>query len=314
MTVLLNYAEKIFDYFLEFGANLEYIDEFYAISKKIKDLLKLKQEEKNADKYNLDGDIIFSNVTIFADNQEILKNLNFIIKKGEKVAIVGENGSGKSLLSKAILGMNEYTGNIYINNHNIKRLNKNNIREYIDLIQGDSYLFKGSIIENINLNNEIKKNIKSVFKDCEIYDDIQRFKEKENTLIGERGVKLSGGQKQRIAIARSLIKDKPIFIFDEALNKIDNKTKEKILLNLTNNYKDKTMLFINHDLNILKHVDKILYIDNNTTTLEKINGEFFNVGLDNSVNSTFKNENDKTLSYIKKIIEMNEKIGAMDET
>jgi len=262
----------------------------------------------------LDGDIIFSNVTIFADNQEILKNLNFIIKKGEKVAIVGENGSGKSLLSKAILGLNEYTGNIYINNHNIKRLNKNNIREYIDLIQGDSYLFKGSIIENINLNNEIKKNIKSVFKDCEIYDDIQRFKEKENTLIGERGVKLSGGQKQRIAIARSLIKDKPIFIFDEALNKIDNKTKEKILLNLTNNYKDKTMLFINHDLNILKHVDKILYIDNNTTTLEKINGEFFNVGLDNSVNSTFKNENDKTLSYIKKIIEMNEKIGAMDET
>ena len=236
------------------------------------------------------------------------------VPKGEKVAIVGENGSGKSLLSKAILGLNEYTGNIYINNHNIKRLNKNNIREYIDLIQGDSYLFKGSIIENVNLNNEIKKNIKNVFKDCEIYDDIQRFKEKENTLIGERGVKLSGGQKQRIAIARSLIKDKPIFIFDEALNKIDNKTKEKILLNLTNNYKDKTMLFINHDLNILKHVDKILYIDNNTTTLEKINGEFFNVGIHNSVNSTFKNENDKTLSYIKKIIEINEKIGAMDET
>ena len=132
------------------------------------------------------------------------------------------------------------------------KLSKENIREYIDLVQGDSYLFKGTILENVLLDNKEKieqKVINKVFKDSELYDDIQRFEEKENTLVGEKGTKLSGGQKQRVAIARSLIKNKPIIVFDEAINKIDNNTKEKILVNLVQKYNDKTMIFITHNLN-----------------------------------------------------------------
>lgn len=271
ITVLLNYAEKIFDYFLQLGANLESIDEFYAVSKKISKMLKLKEEGNDKDSFELNGDIIFSNVSILTGNKSMLKDLNFIIQKGEKVAILGDNGSGKSLLSKAILGFNEHSGNIYINNHNINRLNKSNIREYIELVDGNSYLFKGTILENVLLKNSKANNIENVLKDTEIYDDIQRFEEKENTLVGEKGAKLSGGQRQRISIARTLANNKPIVIFDEALNKIDNNTKEKILLNLINKYNEKTMIFITHDLKITEYVDKVIYIENNTTTVKKTN-------------------------------------------
>ncbi len=234
-------------------------------------MLKLKEETKNKESYNLNGDIIFSNVSIFTGNRSMLKDLNFMIKKGEKVAILGDNGRGKSLLSKAMLGFNEHNGNIYINNHNINRLNKSNIREYIELVDGNSYLFKGTILENVLLKNNITNSLENIFRDCEIDDDIQRFEEKENTLVGEKGTKLSGGQKQRISIARTLVNNKPIIIFDEALNKIDNNTKEKILVNLVNKYNEKTMIFITHDLKITEYVDKVIYIENNTTTVKKIN-------------------------------------------
>lgn len=268
---MLNYAEKIFDYFLQLGANLESIDEFYAVSKKITKMLKLKEEGNDKDSFELNGDIIFSNVSILTGNKSMLKDLNFIIQKGEKVAILGDNGSGKSLLSKAILGFNEYNGNIYINNHNTKRLNKSNIREYVELVDGNSYLFKGTILENVLLKNGETDNLDKILKDVEIYDDIQRFEEKEKTFVGEKGTKLSGGQRQRISIARTLVNDKPTVIFDEAFNKIDNNTKEKILVNLINKYNEKTMIFITHDLKITEYVDKVIYIENNTTTVKNTN-------------------------------------------
>ena len=261
-------------------------------------MLNLSEENKNMNSYNLDGDIIFSNVSVYAEDKLMLKNLNFIVNKGEKIAIIGDNGSGKSLLSKAILGFNDYDGNIYINNHNVNRLDKSKIREYIDLVQGDSYLFNGTIAENVLLDNKDKierKLMNKVLKDCEIYEDIQRFNEKENTLVGEKGAKLSGGQKQRVAIARSLIKDKPIIIFDEAVNKIDNHTKVKILINLVQRYNEKTMIFITHDLSIIEYVDRIIYIDENTTTVGK-HKELIN-----------------KCSKYRKLIKLNNGIGAKDE-
>ena len=101
-----------------------------------------------------------------------------------------------------MLGFYDYDGNIYINNHNLKISNKSNIRKYLELILGESYLFSGSILENISLlkNHNIEK-IEEVSKNCEIYYDITRFKEHYKTLIGENGVKLSGGQKQKIGRA-----------------------------------------------------------------------------------------------------------------
>ena len=259
-------AEKIFDYIYTFGDNLEIIDNFQVVNKKISKLLQLKEEEKGNYLYDLNGGIIFSNVSIYIDNQVILKDINFIIEHGEHVAIIGENGSGKSILVKTILGFYKYDGNIYINNHNIKRLNKEDIRKYVELILGESYMFSGSILENIKLDNEIDNNtLEQTAINCDIKEDIDRFKEGYNTLIGEKGTKLSGGQKQRICVARGLINNKPILILDEALNKLDIKTRSNILSKLDTKYNDRTIIFVSNNLEIINYVAKIIYIDGNTT-------------------------------------------------
>lgn len=266
LSAIMTLTDKIFNCFLNFGANLEIIDDFYVVTKKINKLLNLKEEDKENEKYNLDGDIIFSKVTIYIDKMPVLENLNFIIKKGEKIAIIGDNGSGKSIVAKTILGFYDYDGNIYINNHNIKRLNKNDIRKNVELILGETYLFSGSILENISLHKKISMNkIQKIAKECEIESDIRKFKDKYDTLVGEKGVKLSGGQKQRIALARGLINDKPIIILDEALNKVDNITRTNILNNLKNKYQDKTIILVSNNLEIIDCVDNVIYINKKTT-------------------------------------------------
>lgn len=258
-------AERIFDCIYSFGDNLDTIDDFQIVTKKLNQLLKLKEEIRENELYDLNGEIIFSNVTIYVNSQIILKDINFIISKGEKVAIIGENGSGKSILAKTILGFYKYDGNIYINNHNIKRLNKENIRKYVELVLED-YMFSGSILQNIELDKDIKQEVlEQVLLDCDIKDDINEFKEGYNTQIGEKGIKLSGGQKQRICLARTLVSDKPILVLDEGLNKLDNKTRANVLSRLTGNYSDKTIIFVSNDLEILNYVSSIIYIDGKTT-------------------------------------------------
>lgn len=270
-------AEKIFNCIYTFGDNLDVIDNFKVVTKKINKLLQLKEENKENNSYDLNGKIIFSNVSIYIDNQIILKNVNFIIKQGEHVAIIGENGSGKSILAKTILGFYKYDGNIYINNHNIKRLNKEDIRKYVELILGESYMFSGSILENIKLDNDVdKRKLKQTSIDCDIKDDIDRFEKGYNTLIGEKGTKLSGGQKQRVCLARSLINNKPILILDEALNKLDNKTRGNILSNLENKYNNRTIIFISNNLEIINYVSNIIYIDGKTT-LKGTHDELLNI-------------------------------------
>lgn len=267
LVALHDLTEKIFDCIYSFGNNLDTIDDFQVVTKKINNLLHLKEENKENHVYDLNGEIIFSNVSIYIDNQTILKDINFIIKQGQNIAIIGDNGSGKSVLAKTILGFYKYDGNIYINNHNIKRLNKEDIRKYVELVLGETYMFSGSILENIKLDNEIETNtLEKIVIDCDLKEDINKFENNYNTLIGENGIKLSGGQKQRIAIARSLISDKPILILDEALNKLDNKTRCNILTNLKNNYSNKTIIIISNNLEIINYADNIIYIDGKTTS------------------------------------------------
>lgn len=266
LMALHSLAEKIFDCMYTFGENLEVIDDFQVVTKRIRKLLQLKEEAKENYLYDLNGKIIFSNVSIYVDDKMILRDINFIINKGDNVAVIGENGSGKSIIAKTILGFYKYDGNIYINNHNIKRLNKEDIRKYVELILGESYMFSGSILENIKLNTDTNMNkIEKTTQDCEIREDIRRFEDGYNTLIGEKGAKLSGGQKQRICIARSLATDKPILIFDEALNKLDNKTRGNILSNLVNKYESKTIILMSNNLEIIDYANNIIYIDGKTT-------------------------------------------------
>lgn len=266
LTAYLNFTSKLFNCFLTLGANLECISDFTIVAKKLNTLYRLKEEEKDKKEYDLDGNIIYCNVSLEIENQVILKDINFIINKGEKIAIVGDNGSGKSVLIKSILGFYDYTGNIYINNHNINRINRKNIRQYIELLHGESFLFSGELLENIKLRNKYDETkLNKLLNECELVEEINEFEEKINTIIGENGIKLSGGQKQRIALARTLYQDKSIILIDEGLNKLDNTTRLKVLENLYWKNKEKTILFATHNMEILKYVDRVIFTNNCTT-------------------------------------------------
>lgn len=230
--------------------------------------MSLEEETNENHSYDLNGDILFHNVSIGLTKKTILSNLNFAIKRGEKVAIFGENGSGKSTLAKAILGFYPIQGNIYLNYHNTKQLDKSNIREYIDFVSGEADLFGGTVLENIELGSRItEKRIIKASQEAEIYQDIKRFEEGYQTVIGEKGVKLSGGQKQRILITRALIRNKPVIIFDNAFSKLDNNTSNKIFQNLKNNYPETTMIFITHKLEIGEYVDNIIKLEEGTSKI-----------------------------------------------
>lgn len=240
-----------------FGENLETINTFLVVKGKIKNLNKLKEETQENHFYDLDGEITFHNVSIKIENQPILSNFNLAIKKGEKIAVLGENGSGKSILAKAILGFYPVEGNIYFNYHNSKQLNHSNIRKYVDFISGEADLFTGTILDNIELDKKAtNEELIKVEKEVQMYQEIKQFDQEEQTTVGEKGVKLSGGQKQRILIARALLRNKPIMIFDNAFSKLDNKTSDKIFQNLKENYPQTTMIFITHKSEIETYVER----------------------------------------------------------
>ncbi len=269
LSALILFANKILNCLYSFGEKLEIIDNYLVVKQKVKKLLSLKEESNGNYYYDLDGDILFHNVNINISKKEILSNLNFTIKKGEKVAIIGENGTGKSSLAKAMLGFYKVDGRIYFNYHNIEGINNANIRDYVDFTLGDADLFSGSILENIKLYKEVEeKDIEAVVKDAGIYADIKGLEEGYETLVGEKGVKLSGGQKQRILIARCLYRNKPIMIFDNAFSKLDNKTKDEVLKNLVKKYPQNTMIFITHNSEIENYVDRIIKIEGGTNSNE----------------------------------------------
>lgn len=259
LTALLLFANKILNTIYSFGENIEVFDNFLIINKKIKRLLALEEEKNLKDSYQLNGDIVFSNVSIEVANKKMVSNLNFVIQKGEKIAIIGENGSGKTMLAKAILGFIPVKGDIYLNHHNIKKLNPSNIREYVDFISGEADLFTGTILDNIVLHQKgAEKQLIKVSKEAEILEDIKQFEKGYETTVGEKGIKLSGGQKQRILLARACLRNKPIMIFDNAFCKLDNQTANQIFENLKIKYPKTTMIFITHKQEIRNYIDKVL--------------------------------------------------------
>ena len=271
LTALILLSDKILWCLYSFGENLEVVDTFFVVRKKIKALMDLKEETENNYHYNLDGEIVFHNVSINISEREILRNLNFCIKKGEKVAIIGENGTGKSMIARAIIGIGNIEGDMYLNYHNVKQLDKSNIREYIEYISGEGDVFIGTITENILLwEKKSQEELENVIKEVAFDKDIKQLEQGYQTLIGEKGVKLSGGQKQRILIARALMRKKPIMIFDNAFSKLDGKTSNQILKNLTLHYPETTMIFITHKPEIRNYVDKCINIRNKTSAIEKI--------------------------------------------
>lgn len=205
----------------------------------------------NFENYPIKGDIEFRNVSYVYPNTGIkaLDNLSFKIKAGESLAIMGKTGSGKSTIALLLCRLIDPTeGEILIDGKNLKEHNLDNYRNFIGYIPQESYLFSDSIENNIGfaIDNPSHEKVVEYAQIADVHKNIVEFKEQYKTLVGERGVMLSGGQKQRICIARALIKDPNIIIFDDSLSALDTETEQNILENIDRKISNATSIIITH--------------------------------------------------------------------
>ena len=228
---------------------------------------KIKDEgTKTIDIKSADGfEIKYKNIE-FAYNRKkntVFKNLNFTVAKNEKLAVAGESGSGKTTIVNLLLRFYEPTsGSIYINGIDIKDLTLKSLRSLITVVSQETYLFNGTIKENLLHANEDadEKKLIDACKAANIHSFIQSLPEGYNTKVGERGLNFSGGQRQRIAIARAVLKNSPIVVLDEATSSVDTENENEIKQSLNHLLRNRTSITIAHRLNTIENSDRILVL------------------------------------------------------
>ena len=234
------------------------INEFLLTSPVIKD-------NPGLTNHKMEGNILFENVNFTYPHTGIyaIRNFNLEIKKGEKVAIVGKTGSGKSTIAQLLLRMYDTdTGTISYDNKELKNIPLQNMRSQLSYVPQDVFLFSDTVRNNIKFGkaNATDDEVNNAAKQASIYNEISLFAEGMETIVGERGVTLSGGQKQRISIARAMIKDPTIVIFDDCLSAVDARTEKTILTNLYDYLQNKTAIIITHRIFSLFNFDKIIVL------------------------------------------------------
>jgi len=224
----------------------------------------IKSNEDDASLEDFSTSIDFNNVSFRYDNEDVIKNLSLIIKKGETVALVGQSGSGKSTIANLISRFYDISeGEIRVDGKNIKEVNLKSLRKLIGLVTQDSILFNDSIKNNLLIGKE-DANDQEIIQALKIANAWEFVKELPETIennIGDSGNKLSGGQKQRLSIARAVLKNPPIMILDEATSALDSESENLVQIALDNVMKNKTSLVIAHRLSTIQKADNILVLD-----------------------------------------------------
>ncbi|MFV8337555.1 ABC transporter ATP-binding protein [Flavobacterium sp. RSP29] len=244
------------------------VQEAEASQKRLNEFLKIEPEikNKNLNKSVIEGSISFENVSYTYEDTNIkaLQNISFTVKKGETLAILGKTGSGKSTILSLISRMYDVTdGKITIDGSEISTVNLFDLRNSIGIVPQDAFLFSDSIKNNIMFGKEnaTVQEVESAAKSAVVHDNIMGFNKQYETVLGERGITLSGGQKQRVSIARAIIKNPPILLFDDCLSAVDTETEETILNNLYEICKDKTTIIVSHRVSSAKNADRIIIIE-----------------------------------------------------
>jgi ABC-type transport system involved in Fe-S cluster assembly fused permease/ATPase subunit len=200
----------------------------------------------------------------YPNRDTIIKSLNLEFKHGTKTALVGRSGAGKSTIIRILCHLHKFnSGDIFLNNTNTKSLSEHEIRSLISIIPQEISLFSESIYYNISYGSENAtfSSVVSAAKNAQIHDYIMSLEKGYDTHIGERGVTLSGGEKQRLAIARALVRDAPIIIFDEATSSLDSHTESAFQNVLSDHLKDKTTLIVAHRLSTIINCDNIIFLE-----------------------------------------------------
>jgi ABC-type transport system involved in Fe-S cluster assembly fused permease/ATPase subunit len=243
-------------------ANIENMFDLMALSSKVTDLADAAELKVTQ------GHIRFDQICFdYQSDRQILKNISFDIKPGEKVAIVGASGAGKSTLVKLLFRFYDPTqGRITIDGQDIRMVSQESLRGAIGIVPQDTVLFNSSIFDNIRYGKPeaSDEDVHNAIRMAHLETFIKQLPDGVNTMVGERGLKLSGGEKQRVAIARTILKRPPILLFDEATSSLDSKSERSILAALREIAEGHTSLVIAHRLSTIVDADRIVVLDQGT--------------------------------------------------
>ena len=244
------------------------IQEAEASQKRVNEFLKIEPEIKNnVNEHSvIKGEIEFKNVSFTYEDTKIeaLKNVSFKVNKGETLAILGKTGSGKSTILSLITRLYDVeSGSVLMDSKKIAEVNLFDLRKSIGIVPQDAFLFSDTIKNNIKFGkyNATDEEVVEIAKKAVVHNNIIQFTNHYDTILGERGVTLSGGQKQRVSIARAIIKNPQILLFDDCLSAVDTETEEQILNNLLEISNDKTTIIVSHRVSSAKNADTILILD-----------------------------------------------------
>ena len=285
VTTFIATVRRIIEFSEQFQRGLTGIERFLEI---MDSDIEIFDEPDAIDLVSPKGDISIKDVAFEYpdDHNKVFKNLNISIKSGEKIAIVGPSGGGKTTLCNLIPRFYDVSqGEIEIDGTNIKRFTLKSLRSAIGMVQQDVYLFSGTVFENISYGKPgaSLEEVIDAAKRAGAHEFIEKLKDGYDTYVGERGVKLSGGQKQRISIARVFLKNPPIIILDEATSALDNESEFAVAKSLAKLSEGRTTITIAHRLSSIRNADRILVLTengiveegNHTELLEK-KGMYYN--------------------------------------
>ena len=262
------YVMKIMDHVSQINNLLFQMQQQIVAGDKIMRFMDCKTKIKDGKKTAKDidkPDIEFENVTLELGGKKVLDNINLSIPYGKKVGIVGATGSGKSILLKSIVRVNDVNdGQIKMNGTNVKEYKTAELREKISYVFQDAFLFSNTIDSNIAFSNPDvdERRVRECAKRAMADDFINELSDGYQTIVGEKGFGLSGGQKQRVSIARAMLKDAPVFVFDDSTSALDAETERKLLENLRTYYKERTILIAAHKMSSVVDCDEIIYLSN----------------------------------------------------
>ncbi|HET6785883.1 MAG TPA: ABC transporter ATP-binding protein [Erysipelotrichaceae bacterium] len=266
--VFLSYESMILWPIRNIGRILSDLGKMMVSLRRLKEIFDEPMEDiESGDIVDIKGDIVFEHVRFqYEDgNQPVLEDVSFTIKEGETLAILGPTGSGKSSLVHLLTRLYDYnSGSIKLNGHELNTIQKKHLRHNIGIVLQEPFLFSKTILENIRLAqpNADENAVKKAAEMAAVHRVIHEFDLGYKTLVGEKGVTLSGGQKQRIAIARTILNQTPILIFDDSLSAVDTHTDEKIRHALKERAAGVTTLIITHRVASAMQADKIIILEN----------------------------------------------------
>ena len=242
--------------------SIDRLESILSVTPKVKDT----PSSISLSKEQVKGQITAQNLSYTYPGSKIaaLQNVNFTIKPGETVAIVGPIGSGKSTLANALPRLLDIeAGQLFLDDYDITQLKLRDLRSAIAYVPQDSFLFSTTIKNNIRYGEPLAEQLEVEYsaKQAQIHPEILNFPQQYETIVGERGITLSGGQRQRTALARALLMDASVLILDDALSSVDNQTATEILKNLSAGTQRKTVIFISHQLSAAATTDRILVMD-----------------------------------------------------